>query len=60
MPEELKTQLEKNKKVKNSFDRFPPSMKKMHYRLILRAKRPETRQKRITEIIKMCKDKSKK
>jgi uncharacterized protein YdeI (YjbR/CyaY-like superfamily) len=47
MPAELKKALDKNKKAKDSFDKFTPSSKKMIYRWILRGKREETRTKRI-------------
>jgi uncharacterized protein YdeI (YjbR/CyaY-like superfamily) len=56
MPEELKRELAKDETIKQIFDTIPPSRKKMYYRRILYAKRPETRQKRIMEIIKICKE----
>ena len=46
MPIELKKALSKDKKAKDNFDNFPPSVKKMFYRWILRGKREETRIKR--------------
>ncbi len=52
MPSELIKALSKNKKAKIGFDSFPPSTKRMHYRWILRAKLPETRDKRVKQIIK--------
>lgn len=55
MPVELKNELNKitNKKLnlKARFDKIAPSKKKMYYRMILKAKLPETKQKRINEII---------
>ena len=45
--DEIKKALDKNKKAKDSFDKFTPSSKKMIYRWILRGKREETRTKRI-------------
>ena len=51
MPEELRKALDKNLKAKENFDNFPPSIKKMHYRWILRGKREETRAKRINFIV---------
>ena len=57
MPEELKKELSKNKFIKKIFNTLSPSRKRMYYRQILYAKRPETRQKRIMEVIKICKDK---
>ena len=50
-PIELKNALAKNKKVENIFDKLSPSTKKMLYRWFLHAKRPETRKKRINQII---------
>lgn len=50
MPLELENALKKFK-LENAFDRFPPSIKRMHYRHILYAKLPETRQRRILKII---------
>lgn len=50
-PIELKNALVKNKKAENTFDKLPPSTKRMLYRWLLYAKRPETRKKRISQII---------
>jgi len=50
-PLELEKALGKNKKAKKIFDTLPPSTKKMLYRWFLRAKRPETKKKRIKQII---------
>jgi uncharacterized protein YdeI (YjbR/CyaY-like superfamily) len=50
-PPELEKVLLKNKKAKKIFDTLPPSTKKMLYRWFLRAKRPETKKKRIKQII---------
>lgn len=51
MPIELKNALDKNKKAKENFTLFPPSLKKQLYRWILRGKLEETRNKRIRKII---------
>ena len=51
MPPELEKSLAKDKKVQVAFEKLSPSVKKMHYRMILRSKRPETKLKRITEIL---------
>ena len=56
MPLELKNALSTDTKAKNIFDTFPPSKKKMLYRWILRAKLPETRNKRVNTIIKSTHD----
>lgn len=55
MPKDLEKELNKSKnkklKLKEKFDKIAPSRKKMYYRMILKAKLPETKQKRIKEII---------
>jgi uncharacterized protein YdeI (YjbR/CyaY-like superfamily) len=51
MPEELRKALDKNPKARENFGNFSPSIKKMHYRWILRGKREETRVKRIKFIV---------
>ena len=51
MPIELKKALSKNKKAKENFNLFPPSVKKMLYRLILRGKLKETSERRIKKIV---------
>lgn len=50
-PPELTKALATNKKAKKTFDTLPPSTTRMLYRWLLRAKRPETRQKRIKQIV---------
>lgn len=52
---ELKLELEKpgNEKVKEAFEKLAPSHKRMHYRVILHAKRPETRMRRVKQAIDM-------
>lgn len=52
VPKELKEKLNKDKIAKEKFEKMAPSNRKMHLRSILRAKRPETREKRILELIK--------
>ncbi len=39
------------KKAQIAFEKLAPSIKKMHYHMILRAKLPETKQKRINDIL---------
>jgi len=58
MPLALKKELDKNLDAKKSFDKISPSMKRMYYRFILRAKREETVSKRVSNIIKMCEKKN--
>jgi len=52
MPKELKIALEKSKKARSNFNKFSSSIKKTYYRWLLKAKLPETKQKRIETIIK--------
>ena len=51
VPIDLKRRLNQNKLAKVNFEKLAPSIKKMHLRNILRGKRPETREKRITNLI---------
>ncbi len=51
MPPELKKTLSKNKNAQKNFAAFPPSTKRMYYRWLLRAKQPETKKKRVNQII---------
>lgn len=51
MPIELKRALAKNKKAQVNFATFPPSTKRTFYRWILKGKLPETRKKRVQEIV---------
>ena len=57
MPEDLKAELEKkkNKTAKENFEKLPPSQKRMYFRWLLHAKRPETRMKRVGIIIENMK-----
>lgn len=59
MPPELKLALQKDKIAKDNFEKFPPSAKRTLYRWILRAKLPETRNKRIKIITKSARTKTK-
>ncbi|MFH1500927.1 MAG: YdeI/OmpD-associated family protein [archaeon] len=56
MPIELKLALKKDKKANKNFEKITPSTKKMLYRWILRAKREETRIKRVRLIIKNARE----
>ena len=51
MPSELKRALSKDATAKRAFEKLAPSTKKMHYRFILRAKRPETKVKYVRQIL---------
>ncbi len=56
MPIELKEALKQNKKAKENFEKFTPSIKKALYRWILRGKREETKTKRIKAIVAGAKE----
>ena len=51
MPQELKIALSKNMRANKNFSSFPPSAKRTYYRWILYAKLPETRRKRVGQIV---------
>ena len=50
-PEDLRKALEKNKKAKEFFLNLAPSYRRVYIYSIERAKRPETREKRIREVV---------
>ncbi len=54
IPSELERELNKvkNREAKENFEKFSPSVKRTYYRWLLRAKLPETKNKRIEQIIK--------
>lgn len=54
MPRDLKEALDNNEKAKEIFEKHPNSKKKLIYRMILRAKLPETRKRRIEGVVKEC------
>ena len=54
MPPDLKRGLSKNKQARGHFDKFPPSAKKQIYYWITSAKRPETREKRVSETVRLA------
>jgi uncharacterized protein YdeI (YjbR/CyaY-like superfamily) len=54
IPEDLKKLLSKNKIATKNWDGFPRSSKRGILEWILNAKRPETRQKRIDETVKLA------
>ena len=58
IPQEMILEFKRDKKLKEFFDRLTPSIKRMHLRWILRAKRQETRKKRIKQILKELKIKN--
>ncbi len=52
MPDELKKALSGNEQAGENFQSLSPSLKRTYYRWILRAKLPETRDKRIKQIVR--------
>jgi len=59
MPAELRGELEKNKVASANFEMFSPSAKRTFYMWILRAKREETRAKRIGAVVETAREKRK-
>ena len=58
-PKDLKEALEKDKKAKENFNNFAPSYKRVYIYWVERAKRKETRIKRIKETVKRAKENKK-
>ena len=54
IPEDLQKEFEKNKTAFGYFDKFPRSSKRNILEWIMNAKRPETRQARIDETVKLA------
>jgi len=54
MPDELKKELEKNPIAKENFNNFSASVKRTFYRWFLRAKLPETKEKRLKKIVDLA------
>ena len=54
IPKDLQLHFNKNKTAFTNYQNFAPSYKKNYLYWLHQAKREETRQKRITEIIKLC------
>ncbi len=54
IPKELQLQFNKNPKAYQNYKSFAPSYRKNYLYWLNQAKREETKQKRITEIIKLC------
>lgn len=59
IPVDLKRALDKNKTAKEKFNKLVPSVRKMNLRFILRAKMPETRSKRINDLVMKLKNEPK-
>ncbi|MDH7447164.1 YdeI/OmpD-associated family protein [Aquimarina sp. 2201CG14-23] len=55
IPEDLKKAFNKNPIAFNNYNNFSPSYRKSYLYWLNQAKRQETRDKRITEIIRLCK-----
>lgn len=58
-PKELKEALEKDEKAKQNFNKFAPSYKRVYIYWVERAKRKETRAKRINEVVKRARENKK-
>jgi uncharacterized protein YdeI (YjbR/CyaY-like superfamily) len=56
IPEDLQKAFDKNKTAFGYFDKFPRSSKRIILEWIMNAKRPETRQARIDETVKLATD----
>lgn len=54
MPDDLLKQLQKNKTAQKNFEAFPPSSKKVILFWIQSARQPETRKKRIEEMVRLA------
>ncbi len=54
IPEDLQQALQQNQAAQQYFEAFPPSVKRGILEWILNAKRPETRQKRIAETVRLA------
>ena len=58
-PKDLKEALEKDKKAKQNFNNFAPSYKRIYIYWVEKAKRKETRDKRINEVVKRARENKK-
>ncbi|MGJ8731952.1 MAG: YdeI/OmpD-associated family protein [Cellulophaga sp.] len=54
IPENLMTAFKQNPNAFNNYNNFAPSYKKQYLHWLSQAKREETKQKRIAEIVKLC------
>ncbi|MCK0156969.1 YdeI/OmpD-associated family protein [Cellulophaga sp. F20128] len=54
LPEELQLEFKKNLKAFENYNNFAPSYRKSYLYWVTQAKRAETKQKRISEIIRLC------
>lgn len=54
IPPDLAKAFAKNKKARSNYETFPPSSKKMILSWIASAKRPETREKRVAETVRLA------
>jgi uncharacterized protein YdeI (YjbR/CyaY-like superfamily) len=52
MPQDLEDALKKSRKAWENFQKFPPSHRKHYFWWIISAKQPETRERRIREVVK--------
>ena len=53
MPDDFRAALSANPAAQSTYDGFPPSCRREYLEWVVEAKRPETRQKRITQAVEM-------
>ncbi len=56
IPKDLKNEFDKHKDAYENYEKFSPSYRKSYLYWLNQAKRPATRQTRITEIVRLCKE----
>jgi uncharacterized protein YdeI (YjbR/CyaY-like superfamily) len=54
VPEDLRTLLDRNDAARNNFEAFPPSSRRLILEWIAKAKRPDTRQRRIERTVALA------
>lgn len=54
VPEDLRARLDANPAARDNFEKFPPSSKRLILEWIVTAKKPETRQRRITKTVDLA------
>jgi uncharacterized protein YdeI (YjbR/CyaY-like superfamily) len=54
VPEDLRESLDRHERARNNFQRFPPSSKRLILEWIAKAKRPETRRRRIDQTVSLA------
>ena len=54
VPEDLRESLDRNENARRNFEKFPPSSKRLILEWIVKAKKPDTRQRRITQTVDLA------